>query len=70
MNIVETSVYIMANRSVVLYVSHIISDVYIERYWCLRELLPTELYDVVWIITRNNLDDILLPEGVNANIDV
>lgn len=47
----------MANRSVVLYVSHIISDVYIERYWCLRELLPTELYDVVWIITRNNLDD-------------
>lgn len=47
----------MANRIVVLYVSHIISDVYIERYWCLRELLPTELYDVVWIITRNNLDD-------------
>lgn len=57
MNIVDASVYIMANRIVVLYVSHIISDVYIERYWCLRELLPTELYDVVWIITRNNLDD-------------
>ena len=32
MNIVETSVYIMANRSVVLYVSHIISDVYIEQW--------------------------------------
>ena len=57
MNIVDASVYIMINRRVVLFVSHIISDVYIERYWCLRELLPTELYDVVWIITRNNLDD-------------
>ena len=68
MNIVDASVYIMINRRVVLFVSHIISDVYIERYWCLRELLPTELYDVVWIITRNNLDGILLPEGVNANI--
>lgn len=56
----------MESKTAVLFVSHIISDVIIDRYRKIRNSLSALLYDVIWIVADNEISLATLPNDILA----
>lgn len=51
-------------KSAVLFVSHLINDDIVARYRRLRDELPVDLYDVVWLMTLSEGEETVCPDDV------
>ena len=53
-------------KNVVLFIAHFINDDTLCRYRKLRDELECEKYDVVWVCTAAEYDEVMFPKDVKG----